>query len=246
LPDRVDEKAIFSQTQRLLAVRGALAVGDVSLARRLFPRLALDADKLALQGNLAERMGDVQGATSAYLAAGDLDGLARMVNRLEVGGDTQAALVLQEKIVWRIEEERWEVDGLAPALLRFGQLYDAFGRKHITKERRVYARRALAAYERAVMLAPLSQMYLLNAGYEALFVGDFLRGQEFFSRAHDIDPKSLDALVGLGRSALIRGDRAQARAYLVAAQRLNAAYPDVRALARDVDHIGKSGAHARI
>lgn len=196
LPERFDAQPWFTPTQRLLIAREALAENDLPATRRALERLAPNSDRAALEGELAERDNDMHEAVSAYLAAGDVVGLARVTTRIQASGDTQGALALQEMITARIEKERTQPDALADAWLRLGQLYDLTGRQ-MPGKRASYARRAMDAYERAVALAPYSQTYLLNAGYEALYLGNFKRSEALFSRACEADPKSTDARTGL-------------------------------------------------
>jgi tetratricopeptide (TPR) repeat protein len=196
LPKRIDANSWFTPTQSLLVAREALAENDLPTMRRALERLAPSSDRAALEGELAERENDMHAAIAAYLAAGDAGGLARATARLQASGDLQGALALQEMIVERIRADPTQPDALADAWLRFGQLSDLIGRREPGK-RAAYARRALEAYERAVALAPFSQTYLLNAGYEALYLGEFKRSEALFSRACEADPKSTDARKGL-------------------------------------------------
>jgi len=196
LPERFEAQPWFTPTQRLLVAREALRENDLPATRRALGRLAPSSDRAALEGELAERENDMHAAISAYLVAGDVFGLARVSARIQASGDIQGALALQEMIVGRIEEERTQPEALADARLRLGQLYELMGRRNPAK-RTAYARRAMDEYERAVALAPFSQTYLLNAGYEALYLRDFKRSEALFSRAREADPKSADARTGL-------------------------------------------------
>jgi tetratricopeptide (TPR) repeat protein len=196
LPERFDRHHWFTPTQRLLVARKALAENDLPATRRALQRLAPNSDRDSLKGELAERENDMHAALSAYFAAGDVVGLARVTTHMQASGDIQGALALQELIVGRIEEETTQPEALADAWLRLGQLYDVMGWSKPGK-RAAYARRAMDAYERAVALAPYSQTYLLNAGYEALYLGNFKRSEALFSRACETDPKSTDARAGL-------------------------------------------------
>jgi tetratricopeptide (TPR) repeat protein len=207
LPRKNDARLWYTPMQRLLVAREAFAENDLPAMRQALERLAPGSDRFALEGELAEREGDTRAAISAYLAAGDVNGLARAATRIQASGDMQGALALQETIVRRIEEERTQPDALADALLRLGQLNDLIGRRN-PERRAAYACRAMGAYERAIALAPLSQTYLLNAGYEALYLGDLQHSETLFARARDVDPKSTDARVGLER---VRAAQAKAR-----------------------------------
>jgi tetratricopeptide (TPR) repeat protein len=232
-PKDVDARFFFLSIQHLLTAREAMSAGDMATARQALAKVRPGSDRSSLEGELAERQGDVAGALKAYLVAGDMAGLARMVMRRERAGDLPGAIALQETTVRRIQEARMQPDALARAWLLLGRLENALGQQKTDGERTARLRRSLDAYEHAVKLAPLSQAYLLSAGYEALYLGEVRRAQDAFSQAHNVDPRSIDPLIGLGRVALARGDRAQARAYARTAQDVNATYPDARALARD-------------
>jgi tetratricopeptide (TPR) repeat protein len=208
-------------------------MGDVSAARREIVLLSFNPDRGALEGRLAEQEGNERAAIAAYLRAGDFESLTREVSRMETSGKSREALSIQREIVRRLGLIRTQPDALADAWWRLGQVCAKLGYQE-KSERAAYRRQAFEAYEQALSLAPFSQTYLLNAGYEAFDLGDFAQASALFSRARDADPKSVNALVGLGRIAFLRGDHAQAHAYLAAARGIDPALPDVRRLAQEL------------
>lgn len=233
LPSSVDDRYMLVPAQRLVAARRALAEGKAAQARRELAALPASPDRMALEAQLAEQEGDQRRALALYLAAGDLEGLNRVLARRQAQGDLRGALSLQLEIVRRLAASRTQSDALADAWWRLGQIYAALGYKEPSRGV-LFRRQALEAYERALALAPFSQTYLLNAGYQAFDLGESARAGALFARAHDADPKSVNALVGLGRVALLRGDRASAGGYLAAAQAIDPSLPDVVRLAQQI------------
>ncbi len=82
-------------------------------------------------------------------------------------------------------------------------------------------------YTRAVALSPLSEKFLISAGFAAYEMRDDTGAQRYFQRAISVDPASADAYAGAGMTALRDGDRARAQRY---AQRARAANPNSHAL----------------
>jgi hypothetical protein len=218
---------------RLLLARRALEDGHVALAARRIARLPRSRDRLALEGGLAEARGDSAAAARAYLAAGDLAGVDRLVAAAERRGDPNRALALQSGAVRRLRDDRTQSDTLAEAYYRLGILEEEASTRMPLKDPRRHAHqlRSKEAYDDALALAPVSQRYLIAAGSEELNLGDLDAAAKDYVLARNADPTSAVADVGLGEVALRRGDRAGARAWLARARALAPAEPAVLRLA---------------
>ncbi len=83
-------------------------------------------------------------------------------------------------------------------------------------------------------LAPQAERYLVAAGNQALNLGDFRKARDYFGRAADVDPTSVDAVVGLGDLAYRSGKPGEARDYLRKAQAMNPSAPSVLRLAEEL------------
>jgi tetratricopeptide (TPR) repeat protein len=218
---------------RLLLAQRALERQDTAAAARQIAELSPSRDRAALAGRLAEERGEPAAAERAYLDAGDLEGLERLVARAEDSGDLTGALALQRAAVRRLFGDRTQTDALAEALYRLGVLEEAVAaRMPAGKSRRAGELRSLDAYDRAVALAPFTQRYLIAAGSQELNLGDLGAAGSDFVRARETDPTSAVAFVGLGEVAFRRGDLAEARALLRRARALDPASASAGRLAR--------------
>ncbi len=218
---------------RLLLARRALERHDAAAAARQIAELPPSRDRAALAGRLAEERGERGAAERAYLDAGDLEGLERLVARTEDAGDLTGALALQQAAVRRLLGDPTQTDASAEALYRLGVLEEAVAaRMPAGKSRREHELRSQDAYDRAVALAPFAQRYLIAAGSQKLNLGDLAAASRDFVRARETDPTSAVAFVGLGEVALRRGDLAGARALLRRAQALDPVSASAGRLAR--------------
>ena len=222
LPARVGEGWPLLPLQRLLLARGDLAAGDLGGAEREIKRLAPSPDRLDLEARLAQRHGDRATAISKYFAAGEVDGLEAIVTGMQRSGEIGQALSLQRAIVGRLAQHGMQLDALADAWWHLGWLYADLGDQTLT-ERTKDDRAALTAYEHALDLAPFSQKYLLNAAYRAVGLGELERATAWYERVRSINPKSVDALLGLAKIASLRGNRNEARGDLLTAGRISPA-----------------------
>jgi tetratricopeptide (TPR) repeat protein len=219
---------------RQLLARRALEDGDLALAARRIAGLPPSSERFALEGGLAEARGDAGAAARAYLAAGDLAGVDRLVAAAERRGDANGALALQTEAVRRLRDDRTQSDVLAEAYYRLGLLEEEAARRLPQRDARYRENelRSKAAYDSAVALAPFSQRYLIAAGSQELNLGDLDAAAGDYTRARNADPTSAVALVGLGEVALRRGDAAGAKAWLARARALAPADPALLRLAR--------------
>lgn len=223
---------------RIVIARQALETRDYTLAESDIARLPAGADRDVLAGRLAEERGDEQTAMSDYLAARDLNGLERQVDRLAGGGDLRGALDLQRRIVASLSGDVTQYDVLAQAYYRLGQLEQTASYRLAlgAPERREDELRSYEAYTRAVALAPFSERYLIAAGNQELNLGELEHAREYFRRAQGADPTSVLALVGFGDVAYRAGDVATARSWLARARRLD---PKADAVARLAHKLGE-------
>jgi tetratricopeptide (TPR) repeat protein len=233
---------------RLLLARRALEDGNVSLAAGRIALLPPSRDRSALAGGLAQARGDAPAAARAYLAAGDLAGVERLVAGAEQRGDADGALALQNQAVQRLRDDRTQSDTLAEAYYRLGILEEeAAGRFPLgTPMRREHELRSQAAYNAALVLAPLSQRYLVAAGSQELNLGDLAGAMRHYQRARNLDPISAVAVVGLGEVALRRGDAAAAGTWLDRARALAPADPAVLRLAQELERAALAGELAKV
>jgi len=127
------------------------------------------------------------------------------VDALDKAGDYRGALALDRSLVARLEGDRLDQVALADALWRLGQLDAEVGYVEPPK-RRAQWRAALADYERALQLEPLSETMLLAAANQALLNGDRDASLQYFQRAIAVDPGSAEAREGLHRAQTGEGE----------------------------------------
>jgi tetratricopeptide (TPR) repeat protein len=234
--ERVDPAAPLPPALRLVLARNALSENDPARAQAYIARLPASADRMVLEGNLAEARGDVPGAVRAYLAAGDLNDLEARVEDLRSAGQIGPALTLAREIVARLRNDPTQADALAQAYWNLGHVEEskAYQSWVGSPERNQHERLAAAAYARAVALAPLQERYLIAYANQQLNLEQLGAAATAFSRAQNVDPASADPLAGLGEVAHRRGDAAAARAYLARARALDAHSEAVIRLAREL------------
>ncbi len=231
---RLDPRLPLPVPLRLVLAHDALADGDLALAQQHVAALAPSADKTEMIGLIAERRGDEDAAVRAFLEAGDAADLERHIARVQRSGDVAAALRLQTMTIERLRTDRTQTNALPEAYYRLGLLEQAFAYTLPIERRQRDQERSLAAYESAVALAPLAERYLVAAGNQALNLGDLRKAREFFRRAADVDPTSVDAVVGFGDLAYRSGKSEEARIYLRKAQAMNPSAPSVLRLAEEL------------
>jgi tetratricopeptide (TPR) repeat protein len=231
--DALDPALAMPAPLRILLARRALAANDLARAAALASRLGPSTDRSALEAQLAEQGGDIEGARRAWFDAGAYSELERIGSDLERKGDVRGAERLQATIVERLSGIRTHPDALAEAWWRLGVLDAALPPHERAPEGGdVYERRALAAYEEAIALAPFSAKYLISAASQDLNLGDLDGAQRYFERAAEVVPGSVLIPVGFGEVAVRRGDVAAARRHLADARRIDATEPAVDRLAR--------------
>jgi Flp pilus assembly protein TadD len=214
----------------------ALASGDLAAAQHYALRLPASPTRDELLAQTASARGDTMLALEYDVAAPDVDAVAKAAALL-AASDPQAGYRLELHLKERLALLTTHPDAVAEASWNLGEFANesAWRERSGSPAQTAWLRRALADFESAVALAPLSEKYALAAGNQAALLGDFVRAGQLFRQAAEIDPGGADALAGLGVAALAAGDRVQARAYLVRARALDPDATMVRALERDIE-----------
>ena len=233
VPSHVDPRWPLLPLQRLLLARNDLAAGDLRGAEEQAALLADSPERLDLEAQLAQRRGERATAIAKYFAAGDVDGLEAIVTEMETARDFREALTLQRAIVGALAQNGMQPDALAEAWWRLAVLYAIVGDQTPAEQTSDY-RAAMAADERAIELAPFSQKYLLNAAYRAVGLGELAQAAKWYERVRATNPKSVDAILGLAKIALLRGNRDEARAQLLTARSIDPARPEIPELLRQL------------
>ncbi len=200
--------------------RAAAAVhdGDVDQAARLIAGLPDDVDVADLRGQIAEARGERDAAIDAYVRAGDVLRVQRLIDAIDVR-HLQRALGYQERLVARLRDDPSAGEVLGEAWWRLGQLQAAEGYEN-PAERSRYWHDAEASYEHALDLAPNEETYLLAAAYQSLANGDTQASLRYYRRAADVVPNSYDAWLGLSWAAAMASDCAAARRYFTRVREL--------------------------
>jgi tetratricopeptide (TPR) repeat protein len=151
-----------------------------------------------LQGQLAERRGDPAAALPLYARARDFERAQRLIDAYDARGDFAQAARLEARLV--------DVLGGAAAaavrgraLWRLGQITQELAAGDAASGGTL-TRQALAYYERALVIAPNEETYLLAAGQQALTLGDKGAAAAYYVRALEAVPNSADARAGLDRA----------------------------------------------
>jgi tetratricopeptide (TPR) repeat protein len=183
-----------------MLARLELRRGDLQDARSQALRLPDSAQREELLGRIAQAGGDDAAATQHFLRARDVEAIQTAADQLQ-RTDPKLAQRLESALIGELERTGTHPDETAEAYFRLGVIEAAQGR------------RAPAArdYVRAVELSPLSQKYLLSAGYAQLELGKAAAAARYFARVLAFNPASADGWAGAGMAALARGDRAAAK-----------------------------------
>lgn len=199
-----------------MLARAALDRGNLQQARQYAQRLPDSSKRDDLLGRIAQAQGDDAAAQHYFARAGDIEAIDREVDAL-TNRDPAAAYRLEEQLKDRLEQSGTHPDAVAEAYWRMGELA-SWQSNH---------RLGMQHFRTAVALSPLSEKYLVAAGFEAYNLRDDAGALRYFARALNVDPASADAYAGAGMALLREGDRAGALRY---AQRARAAGPHSHAL----------------
>ena len=213
----------------------ALARGDAGAAERYAVRLPASPVRDELLARIASARGQALLAREYMLAAPDPAGIAAIVERL-AARDPQASYELERALQARLTRSATHPNSVAEVEWRLGRLANRVAWRQVpgSSIQRAWLRRALAHFESAVALAPLSERYLVEAANQADLLDDRARATELFERSVAVNPSSADAIAGLGVIAWQRGDRRTADRNLERARALDPKALMVRALERDL------------
>jgi tetratricopeptide (TPR) repeat protein len=234
LLDRVTPAPYVEET----LAEAALARGDLRDAQRHAIALPPGPIRNDLLGRIALRSGEPLLAEEYFLVTPDIAAIDADVER-RARRDPRAAYALEARFLVRLERLRTHPDAVAEGDWRMGLLAADLGYRSSSEERVRWMQRAVRCYERAVALAPYDERYLLSAGFQALLVGDLAAARAYFTRELRVDPRSADALAGLGMTALRSGDRASAVRYLNEARSIAPNDGAVRSLRRELRPDGR-------
>jgi tetratricopeptide (TPR) repeat protein len=191
-----------------MLARAALDRGDLSRAAQYAQRLPDSARRDHLLALIAQARGDRREAQKYFVRAGDIEAIDRAVDGLQ-HNDPAYAYALEAGLKDRLEQSGTHPDAVAEAYWRLGTLAWT-QRKHAL---------AMQNYARAIELSPLSEKYLLSAGFAAYDLHDDAMAKIYFARVLRLNPASADAYAGAGMIALREGNRARAQAYAQRARR---------------------------
>jgi tetratricopeptide (TPR) repeat protein len=190
----------------------ALHNRDTAEASALVAGLPDDAESADLRGRLLEWEGDRDGAIAAYVRAKDFTRAQGLI-AAEGGHDIERALRDQQRLVAALSADPNASEVTGEAWWRLGQMQASAGYGDLAAQP-YYWREAEKSYEHALELAPNEETYLLAAGYQSLANGDAAASLQFYRRAAEVVPNSVDAWVGLAWAAAVAHDCVAARSYL--------------------------------
>jgi Tfp pilus assembly protein PilF len=184
----------------MMLSRAALQRGDLAQAQEYAQRLPPSVRKDDLLAQIAQARGDDSSARRYFVRAGDIEAITRAVNVL-AEHDPASAYALEDALRVRLQRSGTHPDAVAEAYWRLGQLAWQESKRGL----------AMEDYMQAVALSPLSEKYLLAAGFAAYDARDDASAQAYFARILSFNPASADAYAGAGLVALRAGDLTRAR-----------------------------------
>ncbi|HEX3672484.1 MAG TPA: tetratricopeptide repeat protein [Candidatus Cybelea sp.] len=215
--------------------REAIARGDADAAQRYAVKLPASPVRDELLARVALARGQDLLASEYFLAAPDPKAVSDRARALALH-DPASGYALERLLEIRLERAGTHPDAVAEAYWQMGRLANRTAWREVSGSalQRKWLAIALRDFYAAVALAPLSERYLVEAANQADLLGDRARAQSLFARAVDIDPRSADAIAGLGVIAWESGDRRAATDYLTRARTVDPNALMVRALERDL------------
>jgi tetratricopeptide (TPR) repeat protein len=200
-----------------LLARAALSANNPGEALTYARALPDSARRDDILGEIAQARGDSSAAQAYFVRAGDLEAVSREVDAL-APRDPASAYALEAALKTRLESGGTHPDAVAEAYWQLGVLAWRLSKREL----------AMQNYRQAIALSPLSEKYLLSAGFAAYDLRDDASAQRLFTRVLAVDPASADGYAGAGMVALRDGHRARALLY---ARRAAAIAPHSHALA---------------
>jgi tetratricopeptide (TPR) repeat protein len=236
--DALDRIAPAPYVEATLA-RGELARGDADAAERHALRLPASPVRDELLGRVAEVRGERTLALEYFLAAPDAVAV-EVAAEAAARRDPEAAYSLEQLLEGRLAMLTTHPDAIAETFWRMGRFADsaAFAQVPGSRAQREWLKRALRDFDEAAVLAPLSELYLIEDANQADLLEKRDRAADLFRRAAALNPGSANAIAGLGVVAWQNGDRNAAELYLKRAHALDARSPMVQALERDLGSLG--------
>lgn len=195
-----------------MLARAALESGQIAQAQQYAQKLPDSATRDDLLGQVAQARGDDRTAEQYFVRAGDIEAIDRAVAALERTNPAYA-YALEYGLMQRLQRSGTHPDAVAEAYWELGRL------AWMQSERAL----AMRNYDRAIALSPLSEKFLISAGFTSYAMRDYDASQRYFMRALGVNPASADAYAGAGMCAFRQGDRARAGYY---AQRSRAIDPN--------------------
>ncbi len=183
---------------RSVDARALLHAGDVAAAASLVAGLPDGIETAELRGQLAQRAGRPAQALHEFITAGDFERAQRLIDERVAAGDAVQGAELERDLTGVLAGDA-RATVRARALWRWGQItqIEATGDP---MHRTALQRASLDLYARALALAPNEETYLLAAGEQALTIGDKPLAAQYYARALEVVPASLDARIGLARA----------------------------------------------
>lgn len=215
--------------------RQALQSGDADAAERYAARLPGSPTRDELFAAIARKRDQRVLALEYLLAAPDPVAIDSAAQELALR-DPAAAYAMERLLEVRLARDGTHPDAMARTYWEMGRLANRTAWRQVPGSaiQRAWLERGLSNLDAAARLAPLSELYIVEAANQADLLDERLLAQRLFARAADIDPASADAVAGLGVVAWQNGDSHAALAYLTQARRLDARALMVRALERDL------------
>ncbi|HET6274708.1 MAG TPA: tetratricopeptide repeat protein [Candidatus Cybelea sp.] len=213
----------------------ALARRDPDAAQHYAIRLPASPVRDELLARVAAARGEHALAAEYLLAAPDpvaIDAIAQSI----AARDPAAAFALERLLRTRLARDGTHPDAIAEADWQMGRLANRQAWREVpgSSAQRAWLEEGLRDFGAAVELAPLSERYVVEAANQADLLGARDRAERLFAHAADIDPRSADAIAGLGVIAWQTGDRQAAAAYLARARAIDPGALMVQALERDL------------
>jgi tetratricopeptide (TPR) repeat protein len=187
-----------SEPLRAATARRLLAEGHVAAANAVIARLPEGAVRADLLGVEAAASGAAAAAADDFIAAGDVQRLAPVVDAV-AATDPRRAIALQNRLIARLRDERLPSPDLADAYWKRGVFEATLGYVGTTPERARANAASRTDYERALRFAPNSVKYLLSLANQQANMGARAAAIATFRQILVLDPHVVDARNGLRR-----------------------------------------------
>ncbi len=162
----------------------ALERGDAAAAQHYALRLPASSNRDELLSRVAGARGSPQLAFEYALAAFDADAVAAEARRRAID-DPHAAYELEGLLAQRLSARTTHPDALAQTYWQMGLFANETAWRKVpgSAQQRAWLGRALADFERAARLAPLSERYVIADANQADLLGDRASAARLFRQA---------------------------------------------------------------